>query len=402
MSTNVMTERSMSMGATAIGLVGLTMAAALPLFAADIYLPALPALSDLYGVNADRVQQSMSVFFGTYALSIIALMPFASQLSYRHQLAAGATLVALGALLCYRSELFALFMVGRAVQGVGSGLLVLSTVPTLCTLFSGAALTRAMALYGAVIATAPAASPFAGGLLISHYGPAAISLGVVSYAALAALTVCTTVPSGLANTVRGLSVLRATLDTLREPRVLLLGLYAAGCFFGLFGFITAAPFYFLDTLGTSAVEYAAYQAAVAIAAGLGSLIYTLTGRLDSTGRLWLPLLALAAGIGTQALAIGQTSADHVYPYLAALGLYMAAFGLVTAAAPVEVMRRCEANRTAGAAWFGFITLAFASAGAFYAASFSSVTANSLIAPQAAGWAISAASLLAIAYFERRA
>jgi DHA1 family bicyclomycin/chloramphenicol resistance-like MFS transporter len=204
---------------------------------------------------------------------------------------------------------------------------------------------RVLAVYGMVVALAPALAPVFGGYIHVHLGWRAnfwlVAAAVVGIFAL--LWRVLPASAGVSSTVslKPLRMLRTYAGLLREPRftnyVLMLG-----CCEGLiFAFITSAPFILISIYGVPTQHYGYYQAAVVLAFFAGSLTVRQTvARVGPERMLRVGLVVIALGAAAIVLPVAIGTAGPVV-LTAAMGVAAFGMGPVFAIAP---MRALDATR----------------------------------------------------------
>jgi EmrB/QacA subfamily drug resistance transporter len=152
---------------------------------------ALPAIRAGTGAGAAEVQWVVNV----YTLPLAALILLGGALGDHHGrrrwLVIGTSLFGVGSLLCALSGAIEPLLAGRALQGVGAGLLLPNSLALLNGAYEGEARGRAIGIWAAAGAIAAAIAPLLGGWLVDHVGWESIfyiNLPFVAATILVALT----------------------------------------------------------------------------------------------------------------------------------------------------------------------------------------------------------------------
>lgn len=131
---------------------------------------ALPAIRAGTGAGAADVQWVVNV----YTLPLAALILLGGSLGdhqgRRRWLVIGTGLFGAGSLMCALSTSLILLLVGRALQGIGAGLLLPNSLALLNGAYEGEARGRAIGIWAAAGAIAAAIAPMIGGWLVTHAG----------------------------------------------------------------------------------------------------------------------------------------------------------------------------------------------------------------------------------------
>ncbi len=152
---------------------------------------ALPAIRAGTGANPAEVQWVVNI----YTLPLAALILLGGSLGdhqgRRRWLVIGTGLFGIGSLACALSGSLEPLLAGRALQGLGAGLLLPNSLALLNGAYEGEARGRAIGIWAAAGAIAAAIAPPIGGWLVAHSGWQSIfyiNLPFVAAAVLVALT----------------------------------------------------------------------------------------------------------------------------------------------------------------------------------------------------------------------
>jgi EmrB/QacA subfamily drug resistance transporter len=155
---------------------------------------ALPAIRAGTGANAAEVQWVVNI----YTLPLAALILLGGSLGdhqgRRRWLVIGTTLFGIGSLACALSGSLEPLLAGRALQGLGAGLLLPNSLALLNGAYEGEARGRAIGIWAAAGAIAAAIAPPIGGWLVAHIGWQSIFYINLPFVAAAILVALTRVP----------------------------------------------------------------------------------------------------------------------------------------------------------------------------------------------------------------
>ncbi len=148
---------------------------------------ALPAIREAFRAGTAEAQWVINAF--TLPLSALLLLGGALGDLYgrRRVMIAGIALFTLASVLCAAAPSLAVFLAGRAVQGLGAALLLPNSLAILSASFAGEKRGQAVGIWAAVGAAAGAVAPMLGGWLVEGVGWPAIFLINVPVAAAAVL-----------------------------------------------------------------------------------------------------------------------------------------------------------------------------------------------------------------------
>lgn len=152
---------------------------------------ALPAIRAGTGAGAAEVQWVVNIYTLPLAALILLGGSLGDHYGRRTWLVIGTALFGAGSLLCALSASLEPLLFGRALQGIGAGLLLPNSLALLNGAYDGEARGRAIGIWAAAGAIAAAIAPLLGGWLVDHVGWQSIfyiNLPFVAAAILIALT----------------------------------------------------------------------------------------------------------------------------------------------------------------------------------------------------------------------
>ena len=296
---------------------------------------AFPAIAAAFQAPPERMRWIIICYVLTYAVMAFVGGAAADRLGHASVLRAGMAVSVVGFLLVGVAPTFGWALAGRAVQGVGGGL-VYGTAPALATLGAPAAERgRRLGFLGAAIGLGFALGPLPAGLLVDAFGwrsvfHVRVPLMLAALAWALAGRRSSPVAAGHAG-VAGRDILRGSI-----LRACALNFVANAAIFAIW---LLAPFYLvtarglstslsgalfmLTPLGTALAAPAAGRladaigAAVPVLAGLALEAAGLLGLASADATTPLPLVALAlltAGLGLGAFQVpNQTSVMAAFP-----------------------------------------------------------------------------------------
>jgi DHA1 family bicyclomycin/chloramphenicol resistance-like MFS transporter len=242
--------------------------------ATDLYLPALPALTLDLGASMSQAQLTLTAMLLAFGFSQLVWGPVSDRWGRRPVLIAGMGLFALAALGSVWAQTMDGLIVWRALQGVAMGAAVMGARAIVRDLYQPVDAARAMSkgLTGlGVIAciTAPL-----GGWLSDQWG---WRTALASLAVFAALT-CVLLVFRFEETLRQRNTQalqwRVLLRTWRSigahPTFWAYALLTTTSYCGLFTFLAASSFVFIDVLGESKTAYGLWLTSMSVAYIVGT------------------------------------------------------------------------------------------------------------------------------------
>jgi DHA1 family bicyclomycin/chloramphenicol resistance-like MFS transporter len=319
----------------------------------DMYLPALPAITDdLHTIEA-QVQLTLTGTLLGLGLGQLLIGPLSDSYGRRLPMLAGLGLHVLSSLACVIAPGIGALGVLRVLQGVGTAAALVVAMAIVRDLFTGRAAATIISRLMLVMGAAPILAPSLGGVVLLAgswrwvFGALAI-IGAVLMV-VAAVSLPETLPVRRRRRAGLRPVLAAYRGLLRDGEFMVLGLVAGLAMSALFSYVSGSSFVFQHAYGLD-------QQTFGIVFGLGafSLIgasqvnVALLRRYDPR-TIVTSALSAATGFGVIMIATGLTGAGGLPAFLAPLWGLLAAMGLVLPNAPaLALTRHGEAAGTAAA------------------------------------------------------
>lgn len=162
---------------------------------------ALPALRDAFDLNADVAAWTSMA----YSLPFMALMPLYGRLGdglgKRRLILTGICIFLIGTVLVLGASSLPMYIVGRAIQGIGTAGFVPLSIAIIAQWFEPEERGKVMGAWNSIIPLVGLTVPFLGGLLVDAYGWRAIYPPVAVAGVLALFVVRQNVPTLAARTV---------------------------------------------------------------------------------------------------------------------------------------------------------------------------------------------------------
>lgn len=212
----------------------------------DMYLPALPQLSDDFHVGASAAQLTLTACLAGLALGQLAAGPLSDRFGRRAPLLGGLVLYVVSSLLCAVAPSAAALIGLRFVQGVGGAAGIAISRAIARDLYGGDALARFLSTLMLVNGLAPILAPVVGAQLLlvtSWRGVFVVLAGIGAVLAVAtAVGLRETLPPGLRRE-GGFASVGATVTELVRDRSFVGYLVVLGFSFGaMFAYIAGSSF----------------------------------------------------------------------------------------------------------------------------------------------------------------
>lgn len=328
----------------------------------DLYLPAMPSLARALATDTARVQLTLSVFLAGYAVSQLVYGPLADRFGRRPVLLAGTALYALAGLACVAAPTVEALIGARFVQAVGACAGAVIARAVVRDVYGRERAAKVLAYMSTAMAMALLTAPMLGGYLVVWAGWRAVFVALAALGGLMLALVAFLLPEtnpASADAAGPGAVTRSYRRLLGSPLFIGYALANGFVFSGLFVFVSAAPFVFIDHLGLSPHRFGVTFAGVIAGYICGNF---LTGRL--TLRLGLERMlgmgcgtAFAAGLAIAALAL--LGVDRVAALVAPMFVYLMGMGMVMPNAIAGAVGPFPHMAGAASALLGFLQMSMA-------------------------------------------
>lgn len=276
----------------------------------DLYLPALPALTEGFGATMAQAQLTLSALLLAFGVSQLFWGPLSDRYGRRPILLWGLAAYVVAAIGSALAPSMALLIAWRIVQGAAMGAAVMCARAIVRDLYTPVAGARAMSKGLTGLGVIACLSAPLGGLLsdVFNWRVALLALAVFGACALAMMLLRfeETLARKNPRALEPRTLLRTWWTIVRNPTFVAFSALSTASYGGLFTFLAASSFVFIQVLGLSKTRYGlvmfsmsfvyvlgtfwcrrllprfGVRRSVAIAAGL-----TLAGGLLSGGLAWL-------------------------------------------------------------------------------------------------------------------
>ncbi|PUE52702.1 multidrug effflux MFS transporter [Limnohabitans parvus] len=281
----------------------------------DLYLPALPAITQGFGAGMGQAQLTLTALLLAFGLSQLVWGPLSDRFGRRPILLWGMGAYTLASVACAFAPDMAWLIAGRTVQGIAMGAGVMAARAVVRDLFQPAqgATVMSQGLTGLGI-IACACAPL-GGMLTDWLGwrIALLMLAVFGAATLALLywRFEETLAQPDAQALRAKPLIRANLDILRHPVFLTWCTLSAASYLGLFTFLASSSFVFVTFMGYSKTAYGFLMLSMSLSYIVGTFWCRWMLRRTSVHRTVgiAAVLTITAGVSMAALAYAGQGQD---------------------------------------------------------------------------------------------
>ncbi len=239
-------EKNSSLGLVVIlGLLAMLMPLSI-----DMYLPALPQIAQEFGVSAGSVQMTLNLYILGFALGQLVYGPLADSFGRKPVIAVGTLVFAVAAAACAMAQTIDQLIFMRALHGLSAaaGSVVISAL--MRDSYSKEEFSRMMSFVMLVTTIAPLLAPIVGGWMLLVWSWHAIFWAISLAAVVTTVLVVTQIKETLPRDKRQKFHLRTTmgnfLSLFRHKRVFSYMLASGFSFAGMFSFLNAGPFVYIE------------------------------------------------------------------------------------------------------------------------------------------------------------
>jgi MFS transporter, DHA1 family, multidrug resistance protein len=330
-------------------------------FAIDMYLPALPAIGDEFGVPQSSVQWSLSSFLAGFGIGQLFWGPVGDRWGRRMPIMAGIALYVAACIGCAMAEDAGRLAVWRFVQAIGACAAPVLARAMVRDLYEKEQAARMLSLLMLVMALAPMLAPLAGGQVLAFWNWRAIfwclgGLGLL--AALGLLSLPETLPRERRVPASPAGMAAGYGRLLRSPVFMSYAASGAFIYGGMFAYISGTPFVYIEHFGVSPQVYGFLFGVNAV----GMMVTNAANRrlipVLGSDRILLAGACLSAGFGVLLVLAAATGAFGLAGIAIPILLYVSMMGLVSANAMAGAMSvqpgmAGSASAMAGALQFAF-------------------------------------------------
>ena len=319
----------------------------------DLYLPALPQITDELVVSSSITQLTLTATLAGLAFGQLIVGPLSDSLGRRKPLIAGILLHMLASVVCLVAPNIAVLGVGRVLQGIGASAAMVVAIAVVGDLFDDSAAATVLSRLMLVLGVAPVLAPSLGAAVLLHaswhwvFGVLVVLAGCLLVVAVVALP--ETLPPSRRRPLRVGAVGSTYVGLLRDARFVILVLVGALAMSGVFAYIAGASFVLQGRYGLD-------QQAFAIVFGAGAISFITAAQFNvvllkrfSPQNIVGCALAGAVIAGAAFVGLALAHVGGLAGFLLPVWSILAAMGLVIPNAPaLALSRHHEAAGTAAA------------------------------------------------------
>ncbi len=135
----------------------------------DMYLPALPNMSEFFSASTAITNLTLTVFFLFYGIATIFWGPFCDKYGRRPCIILGAACYTLASLACFLADTIQMLIAARIFQAIGAGAIITISIAIVKDCFIGSARERILAFIYTMGGLAPMLAPVLGGQILRFF-----------------------------------------------------------------------------------------------------------------------------------------------------------------------------------------------------------------------------------------
>ena len=224
-------------------------------FSIDMYLPALPTIAEDFGVSSQRIQLTLSVFLVGFACGQLFYGVLSDRLGRRPLLLAGISLYLVASVCCALSQSAEQLLICRFFQALGGAVGILGVAMIKDVYPDSVKVSEVMSQIMMVMAVAPMIAPLLGGYFLLVFDWPAIFWFMVVFSTLLLVVIYRFLGETRPGKPQTGSLLSPFGRCLRQPATWAYVLAGGGAVAGMFAYITASPFVYIQYFGVSEQLY---------------------------------------------------------------------------------------------------------------------------------------------------
>jgi DHA1 family bicyclomycin/chloramphenicol resistance-like MFS transporter len=230
----------------------------------DLYLPALPVITAVFGAPMKQAQLTLTALLLAFGVSQLVWGPLSDRYGRKPVLLIGLSAYVLAAVGCALASSMAALIVWRTVQGAAMGAAVMCARAIVRDLYEPVQGSRAMSKGLSGLGVIAFVSAPLGGLLTQAFNWRAALLVLAVFGAvclgLIAWRFQETLQRKNPKALEAATLLATWSQILRHPTFLAFSALSAASYGGLFTYLAASSFVFMKVLGLSSAQYGGLMA----------------------------------------------------------------------------------------------------------------------------------------------
>ncbi|MGA8163792.1 MAG: multidrug effflux MFS transporter [Waddliaceae bacterium] len=269
------------------------------LVATDIYIPSLPALADYFHTSERTTQMTMFSYLAGSALAPLIFGPISDHIGRKKVVGYGLVIAFFATWICLFALTMSWIILGRLIQGIGTGAVMISARAMIADTYTGKALAKQLSYIAMAMPLILSFAPMIGGFLQETFDWQAVFVFLIGYFIMIFMIAYYRSETLEKTTHKKLSQVFSQYRVhLRNRPFIHFGLGMGFPTAGLYAYFTASPFLFQEVIGLSPSQYGlltVYIGAVVVSAAYVNA--RLIHRYSLSTLLWVgSSLMMLAGI----------------------------------------------------------------------------------------------------------
>ncbi|MTC59300.1 Bcr/CflA family multidrug efflux MFS transporter [Providencia rustigianii] len=230
--------------------------------AIDMYLPSFPAMTGYFNVDEGHIQMTLNSYIFGFAIGQLFYGPMADSLGRKPVILGGVIVFAFASAACAVAESIDVFIWLRFLHGFAAAAASVVINALMRDMFTRDEFSRSMSFVVLVMTIAPLLAPILGGEMMRWFSWHAIFWSIAIAAVIAVVLVSCfireTLPAEKRQTFHIGTTLRQFATLFRARQVLFYILASSFSFAGMFSFLNAGSFVYIDLNGVSPQHFGYY------------------------------------------------------------------------------------------------------------------------------------------------
>jgi len=228
-------------------------------FSIDMYLPGFPAIAKSLHTSTAEVSLTLSGFFIGISVGQLLYGPLLDRFGRKNPLYMGLALYILASLGCFFVPSIQILIVLRFIQAVGSCAAGVASMAMVRDIFPVNENAKIFALLILILGVSPMIAPTVGGYVTAVWGWRLIFIILTGIATLITISVIFFLPESYppdpAFSLKPKPIVLSFWSVFKHPQFYTYAICGAVSFSGLFSYLAASPFVFMDVFGVSSKVY---------------------------------------------------------------------------------------------------------------------------------------------------
>ncbi|WP_347838457.1 Bcr/CflA family efflux MFS transporter [uncultured Draconibacterium sp.] len=332
-------------------------------FAIDTYIAALPDIARFFGVELNVAELTITLYFLGFALGNFIGGPLSDSFGRKTVALSGIALYGFSALLITRCTQIEYMLALRVLQAFGGGFATVTANVFVRDWYGGKQIARIVTIISMIIMLAPLFAPIIGAGLIHWFGWKSIFLFLFAFAVFLFLALGLLIPESrspelITRRITAKQFLQKYRLFFSSKRSTVLLVAISLPMSGMYIFITAASFIYIEYFGISQMQFPLFFGANVVLNILLSFINTLLLKKYEPGKILRFGLLLQLFSGLWLLISVAVPQPQLWSVFSSIVLFIGSLGLVFGNGTATILNHNpelagSANATIGIARFAF-------------------------------------------------